>query len=319
MGGAGLITATRQEENSLNKLEERQKVIPFAPCAAPFAPCAASYRMGWKGMQAVHYRRTPASGEVNSFPASLHKLILTIRPPEKMELRIEGVKRDRPLPTGSIYVIPAGSPSLTRWRGSWEGVAIYLEPSVFARVAAESFDFDPTRTVLPPLAGLNAPELRSVILAVDAELSAGGLGGPLIIESLANVLSVHLIRHITGRHPQPSSAGGVLPQRKLQMVIEYIMENLEGSPTLEQMAAVAHISPYHFARQFKATTGLPPHQYVIARRIERAQHLLQADDELGLGEVALRAGFSDQSKFSFHFKRIVGVTPRQFRISERIL
>ena len=84
------------------------------------------------------------------------------------------------------------------------------------------------------------------------------------------------------------------------------------------MAAVAHLSPYHFARQFKATTGLPPHQYVIARRVERAQHLLRQDSELGLTEVALRVGFLHQSHFSFHFKRIVGVTPGQFRISARI-
>jgi AraC family transcriptional regulator len=96
------------------------------------------------------------------------------------------------------------------------------------------------------------------------------------------------------------------------------MENLEGSPTLGQMAAVAHLSPYHFARQFKATTRLAPHQYVIARRVERAQHLLRKDDELELAEIALRAGFSDQSKFSFHFKRITGLTPGQFRTSARI-
>ena len=94
------------------------------------------------------------------------------------------------------------------------------------------------------------------------------------------------------------------------------MENLEGNPTLEQMAAVVHLSPYHFARQFKATTGLPPYQYVIARRVERAQHLLRADDELSLVEVALRVGFSDQSKFSFHFKRLIGITPRQFRLHQ---
>jgi AraC family transcriptional regulator len=90
------------------------------------------------------------------------------------------------------------------------------------------------------------------------------------------------------------------------------------SPTLERMAAVAHLSPYHFARQFRAATGLAPYQYVIARRVQRAQQLLRADGELGLAEVAFRAGFSDQSHFSSHFKRIVGVTPRQFRISARI-
>jgi AraC family transcriptional regulator len=59
------------------------------------------------------------------------------------------------------------------------------------------------------------------------------------------------------------------------------MENLEGSPTLEQMAAVVHLSPYHFARQFKVATRLAPHQYVIARRVERAQHLLRIDGKLG--------------------------------------
>jgi AraC family transcriptional regulator len=74
----------------------------------------------------------------------------------------------------------------------------------------------------------------------------------------------------------------------------------------------------HLTRQFKAATGLAPYQYVIARRVERAQHLLRRDGEIGLAEVALRVGFSDQSHFSLHFKRIVGVTPRQFRISARI-
>ena len=78
------------------------------------------------------------------------------------------------------------------------------------------------------------------------------------------------------------------------------------------MAAVARLSPYHFARQFKAATGLPPHQYVIARRVERAKQLLQGGD-LSLADVAAHAGFSDQSQFSRHFKQVVGVTPGRFR------
>jgi AraC family transcriptional regulator len=62
---------------------------------------------------------------------------------------------------------------------------------------------------------------------------------------------------------------------------------------------------------------LPPHQYVIKRRVERAWQLLRNGD-LGLGEVALRVGFYDQSQFCFHFKRIIGITPGQFRTSARI-
>jgi AraC family transcriptional regulator len=101
-------------------------------------------------------------------------------------------------------------------------------------------------------------------------------------------------------------------------VVEYIEEHLDGCPSLEQLAAVARLSPYHFARQFKAATGLPPHRYVIMRRVERAKHLLQAGTDLSLAEVAACAGFSDQSQFSRHFKRLLGVTPGQFRTPARI-
>ena len=190
---------------------------------------------------------------------------------------------------------------------------IYLEPSLVAQVAAESFELDSSRTVLPPLNGLNVPELRRAMLAVDAELRAGGVGGSLLAESLANVLAVHLIRHVTGARGPKAPADGILPNHKLRTVVEYIMENLEGSPTLEQMAVVVHLSPYHFARQFKAATGLAPHQYVISRRVERAQHLLRTNGRLGLAEVAFRSGFANQSHFCLHFKRIAGVTPRRFQ------
>ncbi len=87
--------------------------------------------------------------------------------------------------------------------------------------------------------------------------------------------------------------------------------------TLEQMAAIARLSPNYFASQFQRATGLPPHQYVIARRVERAKQLLQTGCDLSLAEVAAHAGFSDQSQFSHHFKRLVGLTPRQFRMRVR--
>jgi AraC family transcriptional regulator len=301
----------REGENSLKELEALQKIIPFAPCAV-------STGMGWKGLEALRYRNSPTSGELCFPPVSHHCLVVITRPPEKLDVQYEGVKRHKPSPAGSIAVVPAGSSALWRWQGSKDTLLVYLEPSLVARVAAESFDLDLTRTVLPPLDGLNVPELRSAILAVDTELRAGGVGGPLMAESLATILCVQLIRHTKGPHRRPVSTDGVLPRRKLHTVIEYIMENLEGSPTLEQMAALVHLSPYHFARQFKATTGLPPHQYVIARRVERAKHLVGGNQELSLAEVALRAGFADQSKFSLHFKRITGLTPGQFRASARI-
>jgi AraC family transcriptional regulator len=304
------MVTIRQEENSLKDLEARQKIVPFAPVST-------SYGMGWKGLQAVRYRNSPLSEFSAAYTPGTHVLFLYVRPPEKMEVRYEEVKRDTPPPPGSIAVVPAGSSVVCSLQGSVDSLLIYLDPSLVAQVAAESFEFDTSRTVVPPVDGLNAPGLRSAMLAVDAELKAAGGGGPLMVEALTTMLSVHLIRRFLGKPQMAGRPDGVLPRRKLCTVIEYIMENLEGRPTLEQMAAAVHLSPYYFARQFKAATGLPPHQYVITRRIERAQHLLWADRELGLAEVALRVGFSDQSQFSLHFKRVVGVTPRQFRLSSR--
>jgi AraC family transcriptional regulator len=101
-------------------------------------------------------------------------------------------------------------------------------------------------------------------------------------------------------------------------VVEYIEEHLDAGPSLEQIAAVARLSPFHFARQFRAATGLPPHQYVIARRVERARQLLEGGSDRSLAEVAMRVGFSDQSQLSRHFKRLVGVTPGKFRTPARI-
>ncbi len=214
--------------------------------------------------------------------------------------------------------MPAGSPVWARSSGHKDELHIFLEAGLVARVGAEAFGLDPARLTVPSLDGLDLPQLRATMWAVDAELTAGGAGGPLAAESLANVLAVHLIRHVlTPRQPE-RRRDGTLPRAKLRAVGEYIEEHLDASPSLEQLAAVAGLSPYYFARQFKRATGLPPHQYVIARRVERAKQLLQTGSDFSLAEVAAHAGFSDQSQFSHHFKRIVGVTPGQFRMSARI-
>src|SRR5262249_11048463 len=131
------------------------------------------------------------------------------------------------------------------------------------------------------------------------------------------LLAVHLIRNAAAPRPPARRADGALPQGKLRAVVEYVEEHLDAGLTLEQMAAAAYLSPCHFARRFKAPTGLPPHQYVITRRVERAKQLLQTGSDFSLAEVAASAGFSDQSQFSHHFKRLIGVTPGQFRTRVR--
>jgi AraC family transcriptional regulator len=295
--------------------------VPIGPLdwlkKIPFEPAAASDRLGWVGLEAARFRAAPAS-ELCQPAITHHRLFLVTRSPEKLDLRYDGVKRHVPFPAGSISLVPAGTPVRWRWSGRKDTLNIYLEPGLVARVAAEAFDLDPARLTVPPLDGLDLPQLRAAMGAVDAEMTAGGAGGPLAAESLANVLAVHLVRHLQAPRRSERGRDGALPRGRLRAVVEYVEEHLDAGLTLEQLAAAARLSAYHFARQFKAATGLPPHQYVIARRVERAQQLLQQEHDLSLAEVAACAGFSDQSQFCGHFKRVVGVTPGQFRRSAGI-
>jgi AraC family transcriptional regulator len=259
-----------------------------------------------------------AAAEIERPALTHHTFILFTRTPDELDLRYEGVKRHRPPRRGAVSVVPAGVPSQLRCRGFKASFHVFLEPGLLGRVAAEAFDLDPARLEAPPLDNMDLPPLRATMAAVAAELASDGAGGPLAAESLANVLAVHLLRHLSDPGRLERGRDGVLPRGRLRAVVEYIEAHLDAGPTLAQLAAVARLSVYHFAWQFKAATGLPPHQFVIARRVERARQLLQAETDLSLVEVALRAGFSDQSQFSRHFKRLVGVTPGQFRMSARI-
>jgi AraC-like DNA-binding protein len=117
------------------------------------------------------------------------------------------------------------------------------------------------------------------------------------------------------RAPAPPARGG-LPPGAMRRVREYVETHLSESMDLAELAAIAGLSVYHFARAFKQSAGITPHHYLVRRRIERAQEMLARSD-LPLSEVALATGFSDQSHLARLFRQLVGMTPGQFRWSQR--
>jgi AraC family transcriptional regulator len=283
----------------------------------PLVSETTNHDSGWTGLQVFRFRNS-ASNEARWPLLSQHLLVLMTRPPAKMAFRYEGGNRNTPLLAGSITVMPVATEAEVRWQGPKDSLHIYLEPDLIARVVA-SLDLNLPSKVIPPLDNLVVPDLRHAMLAVEAELTTGGLGGSLMIEWLANILALRLIRHIYSLKPLVTREAGVLTRQKLKLIIDYIMANLSGRPTLEQMSNLLQVSSFHFARQFKASTGLSPHQFLITRRVERAQQILSQRGNLSLTEIATTVGFSDQSQFSFHFKRIIGVTPGQFRASTKFI
>jgi AraC-like DNA-binding protein len=115
--------------------------------------------------------------------------------------------------------------------------------------------------------------------------------------------------------PEPQTRGG-LPPAAMRRVREYVETHLCESIDLAALAGVAGLSLYHFARAFKQSAGVTPHHYLVQRRVAQAQEML-ARTELSLSEIALAAGFSDQSHFARHFRQTLGMTPGQFRWSQR--
>jgi AraC family transcriptional regulator len=277
----------------------------------PFEPSAESERLGWVGLEAVRYRRVPAF--VLARPAMTHHaLVMFHHAPDELEMRYAGVSRHRPPPAGSVAVVPAGLSYRCRMSGLRDSLNVFLDPGLVARVAA-SFGLDLGRWDLPPLDFRAIPQLDAAMRAVDAELMAGDAGGRLVAESLANVLAVELVRYVSESRRRQRRKDGEFPPAKLRAIVEYLEGHLDTGPTLGQMAAFAHLSPSHFAHQFKAATGLSPHQFVIARRVERAKGLLRRRGGLTLAAVAARVGFADEGHFVRHFERLVGVTPGRFR------
>src|SRR5258708_14024258 len=163
----------------------------------PAVPDATSQDLAEVGLRALRFQYS-APNEVHWPPLSQHLLVLMTRPPAKMRFRYEGGKRDIPPPAGSIAVMPVGSEAEVCWQGTKASFHIYLDSKLTARLTTTSFEMHVSHNEITPLDALILPELRTTMLAVDAELTTGGLGGPLMIESLANILAVRLVRYIFG-------------------------------------------------------------------------------------------------------------------------
>jgi transcriptional regulator GlxA family with amidase domain len=102
----------------------------------------------------------------------------------------------------------------------------------------------------------------------------------------------------------------------MRRVREHVETHLSESIDVAELAAIAGLSVFHFARQFKQSAGIAPHHYLIKRRVERAREMLACTD-FSLSEIAIATGFSDQSHFARHFRQMLGTTPGQFRWSQR--
>ncbi|NJO53116.1 MAG: helix-turn-helix transcriptional regulator [Leptolyngbyaceae cyanobacterium RM2_2_4] len=178
--------------------------------------------------------------------------------------------------------------------------------------AAEASDIDVDRLNLVNCFGRQDLQLHHIAMMLLAELQSDSIMGQLYVESLTQVLVIHLLRHYSIFTQPITSENRSLTHTRLHQAIDYIHTHLDRDLSLAEIAGAINITPTYFATLFKRATGLSPHQYVIQQRVERAKSLLSKTD-LAIADIALQVGFSNQSHLTRHFKRLIGVTPGQVR------
>lgn len=135
----------------------------------------------------------------------------------------------------------------------------------------------------------------------------------LLLDSWALILSEILVRRFSSHAERYARvAKGKIPSKGVALVVDYVEANIDRDLDLAELANVAAMSVYHFARRFKETVGISPHAYVLSRRVRRAQLILDRGAD-GLADVAMACGFSSQAHLTTAFRHHLGVTPGSYR------
>lgn len=186
-----------------------------------------------------------------------------------------------------------------------------LNRQFVAETAAAIQDGDPARTELLPTFYFHDPLLYQLGTELANEARNANPFGPLYADSLANTLTLYLLRHYsTGRSVRDLSSSRLAPEQ-VRLVDEYIHAHLDQKISLADLAACLHLSVPHFERMFRETTQRPPYRYVLDLRLEWAK-LLLANERFSIAEVAQQCGFSSQSHFTAHFTRYTAISPARF-------
>jgi len=262
----------------------------------------------WQGLRAEVVTAVRQNPFEYTFTSPQHLLIAAEQSErDDGETLVEGLPRStlRSL-SGRLTFVPAGH----KFYG-WQN------PRVLTRV--NYFYIDPHGPLLDNTLRFAETDFRPRLFFFDPEiwqitaklkqqtLNADG-PSPHYAEALSVLLAHELVR-LNGSAASVIARGGLtgLQQKK---VADFIEENLARDVKLSELAAVAELSSYHFARAFKQSFGIPPHRYHVGRRIERAKEMLSSRS---VTEVAMAVGFAETSSFSAAFRRTTGRTPTEFR------
>jgi AraC family transcriptional regulator len=273
-----------------------------------FIAKASSKDRHWNGFEAILYHASPGFSEQQFVR---HNVSMQIGRPLLVTSRCNGETLRRLQVPGDVKIVPPGVPRVWETEAATIKLSMYVSPTLM-HSAAEAIGVNPDRIAIAPQLHVRDPRLEHIGWAVKAELEASEPAGRLYGESLGLALAARLLQAYAPACAPRSD--GRLFRRRLQRVVDYIHDHLAEDLSLVELAHLVDMSPSRFKVVFKESFGLPVHQYVIRSRVEYATDLI-ARDRLPLSQVALQAGFANQSHMARCMKRLTGVTPATARLS----
>jgi AraC family transcriptional regulator len=213
---------------------------------------------------------------------------------------------------GAHDTVPRHAERQERAMGEELRVPITVMVSITPLPQAAGSTLQVERVTIAPSFPTSEPLLHHIARVLQVAIAGESIAGQPSAQSLADALVTPFLRRYGVPRPSPGEVTGGLSPYKLRRTIAYIKDHLEQVLSLVTLAAVGETSPAHFARLFKQATGLPPHQYVLRCRMERAKQLL-AETDVPLSEIALQVGCADQSHFTALFRTHFALTPKAYR------
>lgn len=195
-----------------------------------------------------------------------------------------------------------------------EGWSEIAKPASFVSVYIDqtSDDKDPVDLAqLAPRLDFQDHMLQSALSRFQLMLQDPSLDTPGYAETLAMLIAFETAR-LASRVRQPAPHRGGLTARQVRLIVDYIESHLTEKTSISELAALLNLTRFHFIRAFKQVVGMPPHRFMVMRRVDRAKELLE-NAEMPVAEVATQVGFNSVAQLNVAFRRVVGTTPSTFR------
>lgn len=214
---------------------------------------------------------------------------------------------------GDVEIIPPNTPGVWELKSSDTALVIGLKLRLLEAIVDE-LGSHPSQLRITNRFQARDPQIEYIGWALKAEMESGYPSGRLFTDALAAALAARIVRNHSSLARPYRTPNAAIPARKLKIVLSYIEDNLGRDLSLGEIAAQVGLSTSHFKTLFRKSVGMPPHQYLIRRRVERAAAQLRKSTT-PIGDIALENGFCHQSHLAMHIRRILGVTPQEVRDS----